>query len=159
MSDDLEAPPRGRLFVVTGSPGSPRTDVARALAERLGECLLVDGDAVEAMVVGRRPGLPGGSARLRRQLLRWSACLAVAETYQLDGVDAVVTDELLDEAVETFLDLASPEPVHLVVVATAGTEPGTPHWGLWLDPASATVATDAADTVLEHLDECLVMTA
>jgi hypothetical protein len=83
MSDDLDAPPRGRLFVVTGSPGGSRVDVARALAERLGECVVVDGEAIEAMVTARPPEPPGGRERLRRQLLRWSACLAVAETYQL----------------------------------------------------------------------------
>ena len=155
--------PRGRLFVVTGSTGSTRLDVAGALASRLGACVLVDGDAVEGMVVGWRAREPDGSAvpgidGLRRRLLRWSACLALAETYQLDGVDAVVTDVLLDDAIEAFLDLAAPEPVHLVVVDDGATR-ATPRWGLWLVQESAAEIGAVADTILERLDQALVLTS
>jgi len=152
-----EQAPRGRLFVVTGSPGGTRLEVARALADRLGECILVDADVLEAMVVGRPAVRPSSSDLLRLRLLRWSACIAIAETYQLDGVDAVVTDELLDESVEAFLDLAAPEPVHLVVVDD-GAMGSTPHWGLWLASAVSDAET-AADIILERLSDSLVATA
>ena len=50
------------------------------------------------------------------RLLRWSAALAVAETYQLEGFDAVVAEDALGDRLEDFLDLVEPEPVHVVVV-------------------------------------------
>ena len=66
------------------------------------------------------------------RLLRWSAALAVAETYQLEGFDAVVAEDALGDRLEDFLDLVEPEPVHVVVVRDDA-DPATPQWGLWVE--------------------------
>jgi hypothetical protein len=95
--------------------------------------------------------------RFRELLLRWSACIAVAETYQLEGFDAVITDVVLGDRLEDFLDLVAPEPVHLIVVDDDGGAGGTPRWGLWLDAAPAAPDT-AVEPILGRLDDALVTT-
>lgn len=147
--------PRGRLFLVTAPAAEPAAAVASAVAERLARCVLVTGSAVDAMVVS---GGVGGSQleRMQHLLLRWSACLALAETYLLEGYDAVVTDVVTGPHVEDFLDLAAPETVHLLVLDEAQSST-TPRWGLWLSPGTA--APEAADALLGALEEAAVLTA
>ena len=92
------------------------------------------------------------------RLLRWSAALAVAETYQLEGFDAVVAEDALGDRLEDFLDLVEPEPVHVVVIRDDA-DPATPRWGLWVEGTD--VGSDAdgvAAEVVAHLDESRVLT-
>ena len=107
-----------------------------------------------ASVVGSADdaGLEG----VRHRLLRWSACLAAAEAYQLEGFDAVVHDVVTGGHLEDFLDLAAPETVHVVVLDDPRLS-ATPRWGLWLDP-TASPPGNVADAVLSHLETARVPT-
>ena len=160
MSDAGPDPARGRLFLVTGPDAVERVAVAVALARALDRSALVDGEAVDGMLVsGRVPtGGPLTAERLGQLLLRWSAALAAAETFQLEGFDAVVTDDVQGPHVEDFLDLAAPETVHLVVLRHPSLQPGTPRWGLWVDGGDRS-AEETITHVLDHLDDARVVTA
>jgi hypothetical protein len=155
---------RGRLFVVTGAEPGTRSSVAVAMASRLDRSVTVDCAVFDRMIVsGREPEPDDGSwrephlGRIRQRLLRWSAGLATAEAYQLEGFDAVVSDDLGGERLEDFLDLAAPESV-LLVVLDDGSDLETPRWGLWVRSAGRPPA-DLADAVLSRLDEARVETA
>jgi hypothetical protein len=158
---DPADPARGRLVVVTGADPGAAGRLGRALGERLGRAVVVEGPLIDSMVVA--PEEPAsGTEGVRRLLLRWSASLAVAETYQIEGHDAVIADRIEGDRLEDFLDLAAPEPVRLVVVGR-GIDPSTPGWGLWVtddadldDPAALA---GAADEVVERLAESVVSTA
>ncbi|MEW1954045.1 hypothetical protein [Terrabacter sp. NPDC080008] len=156
---------RGRLVLVTGADASALGQLARAVGELLGDALVVDGQVLESMLVGAASPAPrpdDGVALVRRQLLRWSAGLALAETYLIEGHDVVVADRVEGDRLEDYLDLAAPEPVHLVVVE-AGIDPSTPAWGLWVTTQPGTGApadmADMAAEVVERLAESLVDTA
>ena len=160
-----ESGPRGRLLLVTAARAPARAALASAVTTRLERAVLIDGAALEhALTAGAPAGWdePPTSEQLRLRLLRWSAALAVAETYQLEGFDAVVAEDALGDRLEDFLDLVEPEPVHVVVVRDDA-DPATPHWGLWVDvPDSADPADSAAlaaDDVVARLDDALVLTA
>ncbi|WP_323096797.1 hypothetical protein [Intrasporangium sp. YIM S08009] len=155
----------GRLVLVTGADASGLGRLARAVGERLGGALVVDGQALDAMLVGDASAPlvpPTGVALVRRQLLRWSAGLALAETYLIEGHDVVVADRVEGERLEDYLDLAAPQPVHLVVVG-AGIDPSTPGWGLWVTTPPETGDEDSlagtAAEVVERLAESVVDTA
>lgn len=152
------APERGRLFLVTGGTRDVRAGVAGGLAAHLDRAVAVDCSVFDRMIVsGRVPATdPPTLAQVRQLLLRWSAGIATAETYQLEGYDAVVTDDLHGDHLEDFLDLVSPEPV-LLVVLDDGSDAVTPHWGLWLDGAGRQ-ADDLAEDILARLDDALVLT-
>lgn len=151
-----EAPARGRLFLVAAPSEEQAAPVALELGSRLPHAFVVSASQIGSMVVGRRAGLPDNDVeRLRGLLLRWSACLAAAETFLLEGFDAVVHDAITGDQLEDFLDLCAPEPVHVVVVDEPhGSD--TPRWGLWLDPAEAPAA--AASAVLSRLEDSRVLT-
>lgn len=158
MSDDVpdtswpmaDAGERGRVFVVSGRDPGSRLAVGRALAGRLPSAVLVDVTVLADMVVG--DGVPAaGLEQLRRRLLTWSAAIAVAETYVLEGFDAVIVDDLGGDRLEEFLDLVAPEPAHVVRLDDDG-----PDWGLRLDAAPD--PRDTADRVLARLDQSLVVT-
>ena len=162
MTSSEPPEPRGRLVLVTAARGEDRAALAAAVAERLERAVLVDGAALEAAVTtGRVAGWdePPTTQQLRLRLLRWSAALAVAETYQLEGFDVVVAEEAQGDRLEDFLDLVEPEPVHVVVVRDEG-DATTPHWGLSV-PAPAQDDPDLAalaGEVLEHLADAVVET-
>ncbi|MBC9821610.1 hypothetical protein [Terrabacter sp. MAHUQ-38] len=155
-----DAAPRGRLLLVTAGRGRARAGLAAALAARLERAVVVDGEALERAVLpetARRGWAePPTPEQLRLRLLRWSAALAVAETYQLEGFDAVLSDDAHGEHLEDFLDLAAPEPVHVVVLGDPA-DRVTPRWGLWVGGTTSDEAT--ADEVLARLDEALVPTS
>lgn len=148
---------RGRLFLVVGADAELRVEVAATLAQRSPLAIALDGTAFDSMVVSGREAYdePPSVAQLRQLLLRWSASIATAETYLLEGFDAVISDAVLGSFLDDFLDLATPEPVH-VVVLDDGSHTGTPGWGLWV-PASLP-AEAIADLVLADLDGARVLT-
>ncbi|CAN7297490.1 hypothetical protein LJR027_001377 [Terrabacter sp. LjRoot27] len=159
MSELDESGPRGRLVLVTAARAATRAALASAVADRLARAVVVDGAALEqAVTTGAAAGWdePPTSEQLRARLLRWSAALAVAETYQLEGFEAVVVEDALGDRLEDFLDLVEPEPVHVVVVRD-GADPATPRWGLWVDGAEPADVT--ADDVIARLGDALVMTS
>jgi hypothetical protein len=153
------SPERGRLLLVTGANAQQRRLLGAALARRLSRAVLVDGPALERLVRVEAEvpwDDPPSSDQLRDRFLRWSAALVVAETYQLEGYDAVLVEEVLGDRLEDLLDLIDPEPVH-VVILREGVDPATPHWGLWVEAAELPDA--VAEMVLGHLEEALVLTA
>lgn len=155
---------RGRLFLVTGAEASERTAVAQALARRSSRAIAIEGTSFDAMVLAGREDFdePLTVPQLRMLFLRWSASLATAEIYLLEGFDAVISDAVLGGLLDDFLDLATPEPVHLVGVHSGGSTPAavleTPRYGIWVD-LTAQTAEEAADEVMRRLDEALVLTA
>lgn len=158
---------RGRLVLLTGADASGLGQLARSIGERLGPSVVVDGQVLDGMLVGpagheHAVAEVTGVGLVRRQLLRWSAGLALAETYLIEGYDVVVADRVEGDRLEDYLDLAAPEPVHLVVVGT-GIDPSTPGWGLWVttppetgDPESLA---GTASEVVERLAESVVPTS
>jgi hypothetical protein len=162
MTEDAS---RGRLFVVTGAEADTRASLAVAMAARLDRSVTVDCSVFDRMIVSGHepePEDPTSAQKaqlghIRQRLLRWSAGLATAETYQLEGFDAVVTDDLRGSRLEDFLDLAAPESV-LLVVLDDGSDLETPRWGLWVRSPGRPAA-ELADVVLSRLDEALVETA
>lgn len=156
---DQEETGRGRLFVVTGGDDSSSSAVGAALARSLDRAVAIDGAVFDHMVVaGRAPyAEPPEHEQLRQLFLRWSASIATAETYQLEGFDAVVSDSVLGGYLEDFLDLASPETIHLVVLVPDQLAPAIPRWGLWVGTGGQTAEQTAA-TVLGRLAESVVAT-
>lgn len=104
--------PEGRLFVLTG-PGAD--DVARALTAALPRAASVDGAVVEAMFTGEG-GVVASDTRseLERRHLRYTAGIALADSFRLAGYDAVVAEDVPAEHLEAYLDFADPAPVYLV---------------------------------------------
>ncbi len=178
------AHPPGRLIVVTGAQAAGKTTAAYAVAARLPRAVHVDGDAIHRMVVsGKVPmTLPAPAPAVEQLFLRWLAGIAVAETYQRAGFDAVVSDNIFGKFLEDFLDFVAPAPVHLVVLnptvevlreREAGREKSgydevvtvealwrsvnedTQRVGLWLDTSQQSVV-QTANEVLDRLDEALV---
>lgn len=169
-----EERPPGRLLLVTGAPGTDRTTVAYAVAARLPRAVHVDAQAVHEMVVSGAVPMPEWMTEptsepappeaVEQLFLRWLAGIAVAETYQRAGFDAVISDEVPGDFLDDLLDFVSPAPLHLVVLdpaaaARLGAADGGPRGvGLRLDPG-ALGPEATADAVLARLDEALVDTA
>ncbi len=109
----------------------PVVALGAALARLLGNAVLVDGAQLERLVrvepAQQWSGAPT-TAQLSERLLRWSAALAVVETYQLEGHDAVLVEDAMGERLEDLLTLVDPEPVHVVVIAD-GHRPQPPRGG------------------------------
>lgn len=180
-----ERPP-GRLVLVTGAQAAGKTTVARALAERLPRAVHVDGEAIHAMVVtGEVPmTLPAPSEAVEQLFLRWMGSIAVAETYQQAGFDAVISDTVSGDFLDDFLDFVSPAPLHLVVLhpgadtlrareaargktgyhdaatvaaLSEAVDHGTRRVGLWLDTSTHSV-TQTVEAILARLSEAQVET-
>jgi|GEM_PF-1433866 len=111
-TDQTTMDAEGRLFVLTG-PGAD--DVARALTAALPRAASVDGAVIEAMFTGEG-GVSPSDARtaLETRYLRYTAGIALADSFRLAGFDAVVAEDVPDDHLEAYLDFAAPTPVHLV---------------------------------------------
>ena len=157
---------RGRLFLVSGARAAEAIAVGAALARSCERAVAIDATVFDRMVVAGHDAYqePPRAEQLRQLFLRWSAAIATAETYQLEGFDAVISDTVLGDHLEDFLDLVSPETLHLVVLDPGGGvraarrhAVGTPRWGLWVDSSEQTVDETVA-TVLSRLEDSVVAT-
>ena len=150
--------PLGRLIMVTGADPQDVAGLGYAVAARLTRAIHVDGPVLDRMLVTDRAPAeqPLDPAAVEQLYLRLLAAIAVAETYQQAGFDAVISDVVVDGFLEDFLDFVSPAQLHLVVLGgPAGAPPQ--EVGLWLDPAGRSVV-ETANDVLDRLDEALVTT-
>lgn len=181
MSDD-DSP--GRLFVVTGIRGSGTSSVGRALAEALPRAVFIDGQTVgETVVSGAEPmSDPPRMAAIEQLLLRYAGSLTLADVYRTGGFDAVIADSIVGRYLEDFLELADPDPVHLVVLhptadavierdsqrrgsayrsphavqqAWTGLEHDTERLGLWIDNSTHTPAKTVTQ-ILRSLDAAFI---
>ncbi len=163
MSD--ERPP-GRLVLVTGEPGTHPHGVARAVAAGLERAVHVDVEALQDLVVRGAVPLhdPPSPESVEQLFLRWLAGIAVGETYQQAGFDAVLSERVCGDFLTDLLDFVDPAPVHLVVLRGACTEssagttarPTSPSTGgLRLGPDDEPPE-QVARTVLARLDEGLI---
>ena len=148
----------GRLIVITGAQAAGRATVGYAVAARLPRAVHVDGDVVSAMVVsgGVPMTLPAPPAAVEQLFLRWLASIAVAETYQQAGFDAVVTDTDIGDFLEDFLDFVSPAPLHHVMLDPPADE-GARRAGRWLDTSGQSLV-ETVNDILDHLPETAVET-
>lgn len=171
----------GRLLLVTGARAAGKTVVGAALARSLPRAVHVDRDAIADLVVsgGVPMHLPLSRDALEQLYLRWSAAIAVAETYQQAGFDVVMSDDVFGELFADFVDFVRPAPLHVVMLcpsvgvlrarqATATEqEPSvedvvaevarTPLVGLWLDPSGMSVEVIVAQ-IRDRLREALIDT-
>ena len=97
-TDQTTMDAEGRLFVLTG-PGAD--DVARALTAALPRAASVDGAVIEAMFTGEG-GVSPSDARtaLETRYLRYTAGIALADSFRLAGFDAVVAEDVPDDHLE-----------------------------------------------------------
>ncbi|WP_411285411.1 hypothetical protein [Lapillicoccus sp.] len=148
----------GRLIVITGAQAAGRATVGYAVAARLPRAVHVDGDVVSAMVVsgGVPITLPAPPAAVEQLFLRWLASIAVAETYQQAGFDAVVTDTDIGDFLEDFLDFVSPAPLHLVMLDPPADE-GAGRAAQWLDTSGQSLE-ETVNDILDRLPETAVET-
>lgn len=148
----------GRLIVITGAQAAGRATVGYAVAARLPRAVHVDGDVVSAMVVsgGVPITLPAPPAAVEQLFLRWLASIAVAETYQQAGFDAVVTDTDIGDFLEDFLDFVSPAPLHLVMLDPPADE-GAQRAAQWLDTTGQSLE-ETVNDILDRLPETAVET-
>jgi len=151
-------PAPGRLIVITGAQAAGRAAIGYAVAARLPRAVHVDGDVVSAMVVsgGVPMTLPAPPAALEQLFLRWLGSIAVAETYQQAGFDAVVTDTDIGDFLEDFLDFVSPAPLHLVMLDRPADE-GARRAAQWLDTSGQSLEETVHD-ILDRLPETAVET-
>ena len=158
MTERDEAGPRGRLLLVTG-PGPGQRRPCRRGRQPARHAVLVDGGrssgssllVPETGWTTRRPRSSCGP-----RLLRWSAALAVAETYQLEGFDAVVAEDALGDRLRTSSTSSSPSRCTSSSCAT------TPTLRRRAGVCGSTAAepTDAtADDVVGRLGDALVLTS
>ncbi len=167
----------GRLFVILGSDAGNRAAAGRALAEALTKSIFLDGAALaEIVVAGRMPMTQTPTVGALEQLYtRYAGAITLAEVYRANSFDAVVTDDVVGDQLDDFLDLAEPGPVHLVVLHPDAeamrnrAEPtadkveyrwnelefNTTRVGLWIDDTSTTPA-QLVVRILRNLDEARV---
>ena len=148
----------GRLIVISGVQAAGRTTVGYAVAARLPRAIHVDGDTISAMVVsGSVPmTLPAPPAAVEQLFLRWLASIAVAETYLQAGFDAVVTDTVVGDFLEDFLDFVSPAPLHLVLLDPPADE-GARRAAQWLDTSDQSLE-ETVNDILDRLPKTAVET-
>ncbi len=148
----------GRLIVITGAQAAGKTTVGYAVAARLPRAVHIDGDTISAMVVsgGVPMTLPAPPAALEQLFLRWLGSIAVAETYQQAGFDAVVTDTDIGDFLEDFLDFVSPAPLHLVMLDRPADE-GARRAAQWLDTSDQSLEGTVND-ILDRLPKTAVET-
>jgi len=177
----------GRLVVITGAQAAGKTTLGREVAALLPRAVHVDGDAIQRFVISGAipfdlPPPPGATEQL---FLRYEGALAVARVYRYAGFDAVVTDNIFEEQLTEFINLAfadeSTDRLYLVMLDPAvdviwaryEERPGggytdsitpeglkeavgrTARLGLWLDNGNQTIADSSAE-IVRRLDEATV---
>ena len=153
--------PSGRLVLVTGERAATQATIAHGLARALPRAVHIDGDVIAGLVVSGAapPGPPLTRDGLEQLYLRWSAAIAVAETYQQAGFDAIISDTVLGELFADFVDFVSPAPLHVVALGAAGPALArTPRVGLWLRTAGVSPEVTVTE-ILARLDEARIDTS
>jgi len=87
------------IYIVSGVPGSGKTTVAHALAARYPGSVVIEGDALRAMVVsGHASPLDGWSSEHTLQFgLSWRSAASMAARYVDAGFVVVIEDVLREE--------------------------------------------------------------
>ncbi|MDQ2757240.1 MAG: hypothetical protein M3Y71_11860 [Actinomycetota bacterium] len=148
----------GRLVLVAGAPGTDPHAVAQGVAAGLVRAVHLDVEALESLVVtGGVPMVDPPSPEAVEQLfLRWLAGIAVGETYQRAGFDAILSERVAGDFLADLLDFVDPAPLHLVVLEGDGSEGGGGSTrGLRVSPREGTPE-QVARSVLTRLDEGLL---
>ncbi len=145
----------GRFFLVTGPNAEA---VATALAAALPRAATVDGQVVGAMFT---PDPDGARADLEQLFLRFTAGIALADSFRLAGFDAVVTEDVPPAYLEDYLDFAEPTPVRLVRLAGSDEPAGGPEVASTVTGGIEIDGTDpqaAVAQIIARADEAIVST-
>jgi chloramphenicol 3-O-phosphotransferase len=106
-------------LLLTGPPGAGKSSVASALAQRLQRCALLDGDAINRLIVSGfvwALGEPAHEAARQVRLLHANLCALAANFADAEItplIDAVIADR---ERLDFFLQTLAPRRVLLVVL-------------------------------------------
>ncbi len=95
------------------------------MARRLDQSVVVDGPILAGIVASEHASAAGELGMIRTCLLRYCAEIALAETYRRAGYDVLIVEDLPGQRLNDFLDLVSPDSVHLIVVD--GSPPSYAH--------------------------------
>lgn len=121
LGDPAEELDHGRAcLIVTGPPGAGKSSVARSVAERLQRSALLDGDAINALIVSGfvwALGEPAEEATRQVRLLHANLCTLAANF--ADAAITPVTDAVIPDRdrLDFFLETLAPRHVLLVVLA------------------------------------------
>lgn len=141
----------GRLILVTG-PGARAS--AQALASKLTRATCVDGAVLGAMIP------EAAVSELEARFLRYTAGIALADSFRLAGFDVVLTEDVPDQHVEDYLDFAAPTPIHLVRIddpAPGGSVDDQELSGMGIVVVPGT-PDSVADAVMARLDDSVIGT-
>jgi hypothetical protein len=117
---------RGEIWIICGNTCAGKTTTARLLAQRLPLAAHIEGDEMQRLIVsGSRWAVPGdndprtgrltGEAGVQYALRIRNACL-VAASFADAGITAVVTDTIVNEGLESLIEVLSGRPVNFVVL-------------------------------------------
>jgi hypothetical protein len=107
-------------LIITGPPGAGKSSVARLIAERLRRSALLDGDAINALIVSGfvwALGEPAEEAARQVRLLHANLC-SLAANFADAAITPVIDAVLPDgDRLDFFLETLAPRPVLMVVLA------------------------------------------
>lgn len=141
MTDDALAPgTRPTAVLVVGIPASGKSTVGRLLAERLGLCAFIEGDALWQMVVAGREdmGEPPTLGALAQLELRYRHGAMLATSFVDAGLSAVHVDNVYGDGVTAQLERMGGRPALVVLrpsveaVVRRETERGSGAYQGWI---------------------------
>ncbi|MGS2591945.1 AAA family ATPase [Streptomyces hebeiensis] len=110
----------GRVFVLTGVPGSGKSTVGALLARRFDPAVLIEGDVLRRMVVAGRAEMTTDPSQeaVRQYGLRLRHLAYLTRSYAAEGFTVVAEDNLLGAHLEEFIGLLGDvRPCHVIALA------------------------------------------